>query len=268
MSSGSASYSVSATNYGAQPRDSYFNLSAPGVINSNLEITGNLKVDGTTELVGAVTCDAAVNVAGVLTANIGSTNSVALTAVGGGAAVVLTNGTTNAASISVTPSGIVSILGTAGGAPSNPLLNVPAGVVTPLVSGPSSAAVGFPYGLIAAAASSFTGGINGTYPLLACTGGNAVIIGNIVLIFGIGTQNGSLGVTCSLPSGYTATWYAGAGCLNATAGAPNSNACFFSAGGSTSNTVQFLSQQPGSSPASFPVCSISFMVIGQLLTHP
>lgn len=264
MSSGSASYSVSATNYGAQPRDSYFNLSAPGVINSNLEITGNLKVDGTTELVGAVTCDAAVNVAGVLTANIGSTTSVALTAVGGGAAVVLTNGTTNAASISVTPSGTVSIIGT----PSNPLLNVPAGVVTPLVAGPSSAAVGFPYGLIAAAASSFTGGIDGTYPLLACTGGNAVIIGDIVLIFGIGTQNGSLGVTCALPSGYTATWYAGAGCLNAAAGAPNSNAVFFSTTGSTNTTVQFLSQQPGSSPASFPVCSISFMVIGQLLTRP
>jgi len=263
MSSGSASYSVSATNYGAQPRDSYFNLSAPGVINSNLEITGNLKVDGTTELVGAVTCDAAVNVAGVLTANIGSTNNVSLTSVGGGAAVVLTNGTTNVASISV-GAGVVSILGS----PSNPLLNVPAGIVTDLVSGPSSTAVGFPYGLIAAAASSFTGGINGTYPLLACTGGNALIIGEIVLIFGVGTQNSSLGVTCSLPTGYTATWFAGAGCLNATAGAPNSNACFWSAGGTTSTTIQFLSQQPGSSPASFPVASISFMVIGQLLTRP
>lgn len=67
MSTGTGAYSTTATVYGMNARDSYYNLSAPGLINSNLEITGNLKVDGTTELVGALTCDALATASAGLT---------------------------------------------------------------------------------------------------------------------------------------------------------------------------------------------------------
>ena len=64
MASGSASYSVSATNYGRKAADSYFILSAPDEINGPLHIKGNLTVDGTSELTGAVTCGSTLATAG------------------------------------------------------------------------------------------------------------------------------------------------------------------------------------------------------------
>lgn len=86
MASGSASYAVSATNYGRNSADSYFILSAPDVVNGSLEITGNLKVDGTTQLVGAVTADSTITAAGAVTAGsvttAGNVNCAAVTATG------------------------------------------------------------------------------------------------------------------------------------------------------------------------------------------
>ena len=66
MASGSASYSVSATNYGRNPRDGYYLLSAPNVVNGDLDVTGNLHVQGTSALDGDVTAGADVNVVGTL----------------------------------------------------------------------------------------------------------------------------------------------------------------------------------------------------------
>ena len=67
MSSGIGSYATTATVYGRAVTDSYYQLNSPGLINGNVEITGNLKVDGTTELVGAVTCDALATASAGLT---------------------------------------------------------------------------------------------------------------------------------------------------------------------------------------------------------
>lgn len=79
MSSGSASYSVSATSYGRNPTDSYYLLTAPNVVNGDLEVTGNLHVVGTSALDGDVTAGADVNVVGNLTAaNLASTGTLSV----------------------------------------------------------------------------------------------------------------------------------------------------------------------------------------------
>ena len=70
MASGLASYSVSATNYGRNSVDSYYQLSAPGVVNGNLDVTGNLTVAGTTDLTGPVTCANGVAVTGTMSASV------------------------------------------------------------------------------------------------------------------------------------------------------------------------------------------------------
>ena len=75
MSSGSASYSVSATNYGARSADAYYILSAPDEINGPLHITGNLTVDGTSQLTGAVTCGSTLATAGSVTVGSPSANA-------------------------------------------------------------------------------------------------------------------------------------------------------------------------------------------------
>lgn len=67
MSAGVGSYATTATVYGRNAADSYYNLSAPGLINGPLEVTGNLKVDGTTQLVGPVQMDASATITGSLT---------------------------------------------------------------------------------------------------------------------------------------------------------------------------------------------------------
>jgi len=108
MASGSASYAVSATNYGRNSADSYFVLSAPDVINGSLEVTGNLRVDGTSRLVGAVTCDGAVTAAGAVTAGsvstAGNVNCAAVTA----------SGAVNSATLSVSGASVVNTLLAAG----------------------------------------------------------------------------------------------------------------------------------------------------------
>ena len=68
MSSGPASYSVSATNYGRNPADAYYALTGADVHIGPLTVTGNFTVEGTTNLEGAVTMGAALNVAGAITA--------------------------------------------------------------------------------------------------------------------------------------------------------------------------------------------------------
>jgi cytoskeletal protein CcmA (bactofilin family) len=102
MASGSASYAVSATNYGRNSADSYFVLSAPDVINGSLEVTGNLRVDGTSRLVGAVTCDGALTAAGAVTAGsvstAGNVNCAAVTA----------SGAVNAATLSVSAASVLA----------------------------------------------------------------------------------------------------------------------------------------------------------------
>lgn len=102
MASGSASYAVSATNYGRNSADSYFVLSAPDVINGSLEVTGNLRVDGTSRLVGAVTCDGAVTAAGAVTAGsvstAGNVNCAAVTA----------SGAVNSATLSVSAASVLA----------------------------------------------------------------------------------------------------------------------------------------------------------------
>jgi cytoskeletal protein CcmA (bactofilin family) len=102
MASGSASYAVSATNYGRNAADSYFVLSAPDVINGSLEVTGNLRVDGTSRLVGAVTCDGAVTAAGAVTAG-----SVA-TAGNVTCAAVTASGAVNSATLSVSAASVLA----------------------------------------------------------------------------------------------------------------------------------------------------------------
>ena len=111
MASGSASYAVSATNYGRNSADSYFILSAPDVVNGSLEITGNLKVDGTTQLVGAVTADSTITAAGAVTAGsvttAGNVNCAAVTATGA------VNSATLAVSGASVLSGDITIVGNA-----------------------------------------------------------------------------------------------------------------------------------------------------------
>jgi len=62
MASGSASFSTSATNYGRLAVDSYYALSGQDVHNGPFTITGDLTVDGTSDLKGAVTCESTLQV--------------------------------------------------------------------------------------------------------------------------------------------------------------------------------------------------------------
>lgn len=101
MSSGSASYSVSATNYGRNPADSYFILSAPDVVNGNLSVTGNLAVAGSSALMGAVTMGETLAVAGAAT--VGS-----LTTAGAVSAATLAASGTLTVGGAVTAAGAVS----------------------------------------------------------------------------------------------------------------------------------------------------------------
>ena len=102
MASGSASYAVSATNYGRNSADSYFVLSAPDVINGSLEVTGNLRVDGTSRLVGAVTCDGAVTAAGAVTAGSVSTAGNVT------CAAVTASGAVNSATLAVSAASVLA----------------------------------------------------------------------------------------------------------------------------------------------------------------
>jgi len=111
MASGGASYSVSATNYGARSADSYFILSAPDTINGPLHVTGNLTVDGTSQLAGAVTCGAGLLVSGAVTCGAGllvsgtTVNLVpsggSITALGGGGTLTVGDNTTLGTAISL-----------------------------------------------------------------------------------------------------------------------------------------------------------------------
>jgi cytoskeletal protein CcmA (bactofilin family) len=85
----SPSYSVVSTSYGHNPSDSYYALSAPGVINGSLDILGNLQVQGTTDLIGAVHCHSTLLVDGAVT--MGSTLNVAGTITGGANIVATTD---------------------------------------------------------------------------------------------------------------------------------------------------------------------------------
>jgi len=102
MASGSASYAVSATNYGRNSADSYFVLSAPDVINGSLEVTGNLRVDGTSRLVGAVTADGAITAAGAVTAGSVSTAGNVT------CAAVTASGAVNSATLSVSAASVLA----------------------------------------------------------------------------------------------------------------------------------------------------------------
>ena len=158
MASGSASYSVSATNYGRNPTDSYFILSAPDVVNGNLSVTGNLSVAGSSALMGAVTCGETLGVAGAATVGSLTTagavsaatlaSSGALT-VGANAAVV---GALSAASVA-TP-GALSVAGA----------TTLAGVTAQAVGCASVAATG----AVSAASLAATGAVTGAS--LAVTG--------------------------------------------------------------------------------------------------
>ena len=152
MSSGSASYSVSATNYGRNVNDSYFVLSAPGVQQGNQEITGNLKVDGTTNLVGQVTCGAGLTAVG----QVGAASLAVTGAVSCGA--VTATGALSAASIT-TPGAV-----TASGAVSGASL---------ATAGAASAA-----SLAVSGAASF-GSVSG--PLVAAGGYNSVVLPNVFI---------------------------------------------------------------------------------------
>lgn len=66
--SGSATYATTATNYGKGVNDSYYALNAPGEVSGDLNVGGNLRVQGTSTLVGAVTCGNALVVNGPTTA--------------------------------------------------------------------------------------------------------------------------------------------------------------------------------------------------------
>ena len=67
MSAGSASFSTSATNYGRLAVDSYYALSGQDVHNGPFTITGDLTVNGTTDLKGPVTCESSLAVADTMT---------------------------------------------------------------------------------------------------------------------------------------------------------------------------------------------------------
>lgn len=99
MASGSASYSTNATNYGRNSADAYYYLSAPDTINGPLTVTGNLHVQGTSTLDGAVSCGSTLNTAGTITANNAAivanngANSVSLDpTIGGFPGIGFTNG--------------------------------------------------------------------------------------------------------------------------------------------------------------------------------
>lgn len=103
MASGSASYSTNATNYGRNPADAYYYLSAPDTINGPLTVTGNLHVEGTSQLDGAVTCGSTLAVAQDVTVGsatdaskvraVGPAGSVELNpSVGGFPGIAFTNG--------------------------------------------------------------------------------------------------------------------------------------------------------------------------------
>jgi hypothetical protein len=87
MASGSASYSTNATNYGRNSADAYYYLSAPDTINGPLTVTGNLHVQGTSQLDGAVTCGSTLNTAGNIVA--GGAANATITAAGPGGNVQL-----------------------------------------------------------------------------------------------------------------------------------------------------------------------------------
>jgi len=74
MSSSRGSFAVTATSYGAAPADAYYALTAPGLVNGPLEVTGNLTVDGTSLLKGAVTCNGAL-AAGAITGTLLTTTT-------------------------------------------------------------------------------------------------------------------------------------------------------------------------------------------------
>lgn len=156
MSSGSASYSVSATNYGRNANDSYFVLSTPGVQQGNQEITGNLQVDGTTTLTGAVSCGSTLSAVGQLSgASLAVTGAVTCGAVTATGALSAASVTTPGA---VTASGAVSgaSLATAGAATAASL------AVTGAVTGASASVTGAlvaagGYNSVALAAAPLTG---------------------------------------------------------------------------------------------------------------
>ena len=107
MASGSASYSVSATNYGRNPADAYYSLALADTHVGPYTITGDLTVDGTSDLVGAVTMGGQLNVAGsVVSAGIttgGITANGAITASGAvSAPSVASAGAVTAASVAAT----------------------------------------------------------------------------------------------------------------------------------------------------------------------
>lgn len=91
-SSGSASYSTNATNYGRNSADAYYYLSAPDTINGPLTVTGNLHVQGTSTLDGAVSCGSTLDVAGATTLTGAATLAGALSVAG---AVSAPDGTVN-----------------------------------------------------------------------------------------------------------------------------------------------------------------------------
>ena len=126
-------YNPPASNTKAGNGQDLYLSSNGGQIQGDLTVAGDLQVD------------AQANVIGIINANIGSGNRVALESVAGGAAVSLYNGTTNAASFTLDPIGnILTLLGT----PSNPILNALGGVVTSSITGPSATQPNFPLGLL------------------------------------------------------------------------------------------------------------------------
>ena len=68
MQSGLTSYGTVATSYGSLPTDSFYQLngSTGSTVIKNLEITGNLKVDGLTDLSGVVTMGSDAQITGIL----------------------------------------------------------------------------------------------------------------------------------------------------------------------------------------------------------
>lgn len=88
----SPSYSVSATNYGRNPSDAYYALAGTtggGIPPGPVEITGDLTVDGNATFKQAVTCQAALSVAGNLQAQTASvTGSLTANAIAATSAIV------------------------------------------------------------------------------------------------------------------------------------------------------------------------------------
>jgi hypothetical protein len=143
MSSGSASYSTNATNYGRNPADAYYYLSAPDTINGPLTVTGNLVVQGTSQLDGAVTCGNTLAVAQDVTVG-SATDASKVRAVG--------------------PAGSVELNPTVGGFPgigfTNGALTTLLGLQTstgPLIVGNNGVKVGMPGALDVGGALSIAG---------------------------------------------------------------------------------------------------------------